>query len=102
MEAYYVAADLKAAAAAADGLALEKVRSSQRLTEGQAMDRSARHPDITYRLLEGHRGEGEGEYLFRVEIHPPDFHRIVKRSQLKVREREGGWKVTQFTDYEEK
>lgn len=100
MDAYYVTTDLKQAAGVADGLALEKVQSSLALTQGQVVDRLTHRPAIAYRLLEGHQEGSEADYLFRVKIEPPGFRPVMKKSRIKVREREGRWRVTQFADYE--
>ena len=107
MESYYVTADLKGAERLADGLALERVRSSLSLTEGQSIDESTRQPRVTWKLLEGGEKDQEAEYFYRVVIELRDFPKITKRSRIKLRERplqgaEGGWKVTQFSDQDEK
>ena len=85
MEAYYVTADLKTAESIADGVALEKIRNSLALREGQEIDASTRRPSISYELLEGNADSGSAEYLYRLTIEPPGFSRISKKSRLRLR-----------------
>ncbi len=100
VEAYYVETNLKAAEQWSDGLAREKIRQGLELTQGQAITRSTHRPDITTTLLTGSVSGSEAEYLFRVEIRPPEVSPMVKKTRIKVRERDGLWKVTQFSDFE--
>ncbi|MBI2981277.1 MAG: hypothetical protein HYY44_03095 [Deltaproteobacteria bacterium] len=98
MEAYYVTADLQKAVPLASGLALEKIQSSLRLREGQAIDESTHRPRVSFKKTEGQVNGDEAVYLFLVTIAPPDFQPIKKQSRLRIRLQEGAWKVTQFSD----
>lgn len=100
VESYYVETDLKRAEAVTDGLAQEKIRTSLALVEGQSINEGTRRPTISYDLLESRIEGGEASYEFRVTIQPPDFPTLQKKSRVKLREREGVWKVTQFSDYD--
>lgn len=104
MDNYYVKTDLRSASENADGFALEKIKKSLELTEGQAIDAAAHHPKISFSLLESRIdgiGGGEASYLFLVLIEPEKMSPVKKKTLVKVRERERGtWKVTQFSDYE--
>jgi len=101
---YYVETNLTEASHDCDGLALQKVKNSQTLVSGQIIDQGTRRPKIFYDLLEAKGGSTESSeeatYLFRVTIQPPDFPEMVRNTSLKLRRRESGWKVTQFSDYE--
>lgn len=100
MEAYYVNANLDEASRLADGLALEKVRSGQALREGLAIDPAAHHPKIHFTMAESKEGAGEADYLYHVEFRPEKSGPVRKTARLKLRLRDGQWKVTQFTDHD--
>ncbi len=100
MQQYYVQTDLKKAEDDADGLALDKIKSSILLTQGMTVDASVFHPTISFKLLDSKTDEKESDFIYKVTIKPKEVARILKKTRLKVRERENGvWKVTQFTDY---
>ena len=98
MQSYYVAADLTAAAGLSDGPALDKVNASRGLTQGYPIDGSTHHPEIAFDLVRGAADADEAEYLFRVTIRPDRFPRIEKQARLKLRRRDAGWMVTQFSE----
>lgn len=100
IESYYVETDLKRAELVTEGLAQEKIRTSLALVEGQSINEGTRRPTISYDLLQSQIEGGEASYQFRVTIKPPDFPTLQKKSRIKLREREGVWKVTQFSDYD--
>lgn len=101
MEHYYVKADLKSVVEVSDGYALERVRESLRLTEGQGIDRTTHRPKISYRLVNSSQDGLQATYLFEVLIEPEKVKAITRKTRLKLREREAGkWKVTQFSDHE--
>lgn len=101
---YYVQTDLRLALEDCDGYAREKVRKSLQLTEGQLIDASTHHPKISYKLVESRVDGPEANYLYQVQIEPEKMKPIRKKTFLKLRERGGsaggGWKVTQFSDYD--
>ncbi len=102
MEAYYVKADLSAASSLSEGLALEKVKSSETLRQGLTIDASAHQPRVSFKLLEGKVEEATATYLYRIEIKPKEAVVIRKKTLLRIREKPvGSWKVTQFTDLED-
>lgn len=99
MDYYYVRTDLVGAQQYADGLALEKVRTSIQLTSEQAVDSKTRRPKIRYKLAGSEVSGDEADYLFDLTIEPKESDPIQKRTSLKVRKRpDGTWKVTQFAD----
>jgi hypothetical protein len=100
MEAYYVRADLQEASSLADGLALDKVSGSVSLREGLAIDVAAHHPKVRFELSGSRAGGEEAEYLYDVEFRPDKSEAVQKTARIKVRLRDGRWKVTQFTDHE--
>jgi hypothetical protein len=100
MEAYYVRADLQEASALADGLALDKVSGSASLREGLAIDSAAQHPKVRFELSDSRAGRDEAEYLYDVDFRPEKSEAVRKTARIKVRLRDGRWKVTQFTDHE--
>ncbi|MBI3541309.1 MAG: hypothetical protein HY073_04135 [Deltaproteobacteria bacterium] len=100
MDLYYVKADLAAALGSTDGYAHQKLQEGIQLTEGQAIAETTHHPKIQVSLLESHQEQGEADYLFHVVIEPTKASSIQKKVMLKVREREGAWRVTQFSDYD--
>ena len=98
MQSYYVAADLPAGAGLSDRPALDKVNASRGLTQGYPIDGSTHHPEIAFDLVRGAADADEAEYLFRVTIRPDRFPRIEKQARLKLRRRDAGWMVTQFSE----
>lgn len=99
MDHYYVATDLNAAQKDADGLALERVKTSLQLTEGQKIDAQTNRPKIRYVLISSEVDGSEANYSFNLTIEPKEVSSIQKKTVLKLRERQaGGWKVTQFSD----
>jgi hypothetical protein len=101
MDHYYVETNLPLALEDTDGYAMEKIRKSVQLTEGQVLDASAHRPKITYNLLESRIGGDEADFLFQVVIEPKKMSPIRKKTLVKIRQRkEGEWKVTQFSDHD--
>jgi hypothetical protein len=101
MDNYYVATDLRSALEIVDGYALEKIKKSLELIEGQRIDASTHRPKISYTLLESRVEGTEADYLFQVVIEPEKIGPLRKKTLLKIREREKGvWKVTQFSDFD--
>lgn len=102
MDHYYVEASLEKAAQDSDSIAQDKVKKGIQLTDGKPFDRSANHPDVSYKLLESHVEGEEADYFFELVIKPPKSDTIRKKALLKIRRRENGlWKVSQFTDYDQ-
>lgn len=99
MESYYVDADLKEALTLADGLAREKVTSSLALREGQAIDASTHHPSISMKKMSSQVSVDEAEFIYEITIKPSKMEPMRKKARITVRQRDGVWKVTQFTDY---
>jgi hypothetical protein len=101
MEAYYVRADLPAASKLADGLALSKIAGSEALREGLSVDAAAHQPKVSFDLAGSRAGGEEAEYVYAIEFRPEKSAVVRKTTRLKVRLRDGQWKVTQFTDHED-
>jgi hypothetical protein len=100
MDAYYVKADLGVAELFVDGLALERVKNSLALREGLSVDGAAHQPKVRFELLETRQGADEAEFIYKVEFRPEKADPVRKKTRVKVRLREGLWKVTQFTDHD--
>ncbi len=100
MTAYYVKADLQEASGLADGLALDKIKGSESLRQGLAVDAAAHQPKVRFKLVESRLGGEEAEYLYDVEFRPEKSDSVRKTVRLKVRLRDEQWKVTQFTDHD--
>jgi hypothetical protein len=98
MDAYYTLTNLQRAAELSDGLALVKITESLALTQDQTVDVATKKPEIRYELIKGDWMEDTGSYFFSVEITPPEFKKIFKRVRIRVRKREVGWRVTQFSE----
>lgn len=101
LDAHYVRIDLPAALELTGGLARQKVEDELRLVAGQVIDDSTRKPTVHYSLLE-ERPDGERavSYLYRGSITLEDADGFERRWLVTVRQGEGGWRVTNFEEFE--
>lgn len=98
MDAYYVNADLNEASRFAEGLALEKIKAGLQLREGFTIDSAAHQPKVRYKPVESRSGPEETDFFYDVEFRPEKSDPVRKKTRLKLRLRDGQWKVTQFSD----
>jgi hypothetical protein len=100
MEAYYVRIDLKAAEAVSSGLAREKLSHQVQLLDGTSSGTSpgsaANVPAVTYRLVSTQPRPDDTIYIFEVNPHAQDVGK--RKVFVKVRNEDGHWAVSQFTE----
>jgi hypothetical protein len=100
LDAHYVHIDLEAATPFCTGLALQKLREEQRLTQGQQIDESTHKPTVHYQLLETKDDAEHPTYVFEGTI-DVDGAAQFKRKWLITTRRDGdGWKVSNFEEFD--
>lgn len=97
IDAYYVKIDLKAAKDLSTGLAAEKIANQMSLIEGAAPDQGADIPKVdTHLASTGEVNAEEATYIFEVKPQVQDVG--ARKVFVKLRQENGAWKVSQFTE----
>jgi len=97
MEAYYVRLDPKAAQAMSSGLAEDKIKHQLELLQGVAPDPSSDKPKVNYRLVSKDPANAdEASYIYEVHSNAEDIS--GRKVFVKLREANGKWTVSQFTE----
>jgi len=100
IDEHYVHIDLEAAKAFCTGLALQKLRDEQRLTQGQQIDESTRKPTVHYRLVETKDDAEHPTFVYEGTIDVDDAGQF-KRKWLVTTRRDGDeWKVSNFEEFD--
>ncbi len=104
VRAYYVDTDLQEALQYCGGLACKMIRDEVVLREGQVITADTRRPKIRMERKpvsqSSETPEGLKRFFYRLTIQPPDSETFFRQVYVKVRQREGEWRVTQFMDQE--
>lgn len=102
VDQHYVRMDLKAAQEHCVGVAWQKVEEEKRLIGDQQIDASTRKPRVTYRLKEQVPPHGEAtSFVFEGTIQVDGADEFTRQWLVSTRkEAEGGWKVSNFSEYE--
>ena len=100
VDQHYVQIDLEAATAFCTGLALQKVRDEQRLTEGQRIDESTRKPTVRYRLIEKKDDGDHASFVFEGTIHVEDAGKFTRKWLISTRREGALWKVSNFEEFD--
>ena len=97
---YYEAVDLLQAKKLTEGLASEKIEQEQALLQGRRAVEEARRRNVNSRLLEK-RSEGDRLSLaYELTIKGRGVPLMHKRAILLLRKVDGGWRVTNFRDFD--
>lgn len=97
INAYYVQIDLKGAKAFTQGLASDKIDHQIGLMDGAAPDHGADIPKVDVHLAStGDSSADEATYIFEVRPQVQDIG--GRKVFVKVRQDNGVWKVSQFTE----
>ena len=101
LDAHYVHIDLPAALELTTGVARHKIEDEMRLVAGQIIDATTRKPTVHYRLLEEHPDGGQAvNYVYRGRIAVEDADTFERRWLVTVRFADGGWRVTNYQEFE--
>jgi hypothetical protein len=101
LDTHYVEINLAASKEYCAGLALHKVEEEIRLTQGQIIDETTRKPAVGYRLLEEKsRNQERSSFLYEATIRVPGAGKFKKKWFLTLRRQEGGWKVSNYTEFD--
>lgn len=97
VEAYYVQISVADAVKMATGLAKAKLDGQLKLLAGAGPEPVADKPRVTFKLISSKSAEaGEATYVYEIHTHVQD---VGKRMVfVKVRQENGNWLVTQFTE----
>ncbi len=99
MGAYYESMDLSAALNLSDGVAAEKIRQSEGFREGLSPDAAAHRPNVDFKMLDSQTSGEEATLIYEVSIRPEKSEPRKQKTRLKLRLKNGVWKVTQFSDF---
>ena len=100
LDQHYVRIDVEASKPFCTGLALQKLRDEQRLTQGQAIDDSTRKPTVHYKLLETKDDAEHPSFLFEGTIEVEDAGQFKRKWLVSTRRDGDGWKVSNFEEFE--
>jgi hypothetical protein len=100
VDQHYVRIDLEGAKPFCTGLALQKVRDEQRLTQGQPIDASTRKPTVHYRLLEAREDPEHPSFVFQGTIDVEDAGQFTRKWLITTRHEGDGWKVSNFEEFD--
>lgn len=99
VRAYYVDTNIKQAMAYCDDLACETLKRELKLREGQRIGSDTKLPRIAARQIKVLEVAGEAKrFLYEISVKPPDADSFSREAYVKLRKREGDWKVTQFAE----
>ncbi len=100
LDQHYVHIDLEAAKPFCTGLALQKLRDEQRLTQGQQIDESTRKPTVHYRLIETKDDAEHPTFVFEGTIDVDDAGQFKRKWLVTMRRDGDGWKVSNFEEFD--
>ena len=100
VDQHYVHINLEAAKPFCAGLALQKLRDEQRLTEGQAIDESTRKPAVHYRLIETKDDAEHPTFVFEGTIDVDDAGQFKRKWMITTRRDGDAWKVSNFEEFD--
>jgi hypothetical protein len=100
LDQHYVHIDLDAAQPFCTGLALQKVRDEQRLTQGQQIDASTRKPTVHYRLIEAKDDAEHPTFVFQGTIDVEDAGQFTRKWLVTMRRDGDAWKVSNFEEFD--
>jgi hypothetical protein len=100
LDQHYVRIDLEAAKPFCTGLALQKLRDEQKLTQGQAIDESTRQPTVHYRLLETKNDAEHPSFIFQGTIDVDDAGQFTRKWLVTMRRDGDAWKVSNFEEFD--
>lgn len=100
VDQHYVQIDLEAAKPFCTGVALQKVQSEQRLTQGQTIDEATRKPTVRYRLLEKKDDGDHASFVFEGTIHVADAGKFTRKWLISTRRDGTLWKVSNFEEFD--
>ena len=97
MDRYYVNMSLKEAKCLSTGLASEKLENQLKLLDGQNVSAGTNVPKVVFHLVSSEKtGDGEMAYIYEVKPEAEDVGR--RKVFVKVREENGKWLVSQWTE----
>ncbi len=100
VDQHYVHIDLEAAKPFCTGLALQKLRDEQRLTQGQQIDESTRKPTVHYRLIETKDDADHPTFVFEGTIDVDDAGQFKRKWLVTMRPDGDSWKVSNFEEFD--
>ncbi len=101
VDSYYIRVDLADARRWTEGVATEKIDEQLRLTHGVRVEGTRAMREVSYRVVEKKRSEGERVILvFELTVKAPGSGSFRKRSLITLGKGSGGWRVTNFRDFD--
>lgn len=101
LDAHYVAIDLREAIAFTSGIAKQKVEQEIALVSGVEIDENTRKPVVHYKLLEERPdGEHSVNFLYHGSIAIDGADGLERRWMVTVRREDGGWRVTNYQEFD--
>jgi hypothetical protein len=98
LDAHYVRIDLEGAKEHASGLARDKVDEEIELTRDQEITGDTRQPHVNYRLQRGDETPASAQFAYELTIRAAGSDPFTKLVMVTVRNQEGAWKVTNYSE----
>lgn len=98
LDAHYVRIDLETARGLCSGLARSKLDKEISLTEEIRIADDTLTPRVNYRLEAARESQGSAQFGYILTIRAPGLEPFDKLVTLTVRESDGAWSVTNYTE----
>ena len=100
VDQHYVAINLDGATPLCTGVALQKLREEERLTQGQVIDESTRKPTVHYRLIDKKGDAEHPAFVFEGTIQVEDAGSFIRKWLVSTRREGEAWKVSNFEEFD--
>ena len=100
VDQHYVLIDVKAAKPFSTGLALHKLESEEKLTEGNTIDETTMKPTVRYRLIERRDNPEQPAFIFEGTIYVDGSDGFTRKWLITTRRENDAWKVSNFEEFD--
>ncbi len=100
LDAHYVEIDLDVSRDLCTGLARYKVDKEIELTRDVEIGEDTRKPRVNYRLEDAREKAGHAQYAYELTIRAPGLEPFSRLVMVTVRDTDGSWTVTNYSDGE--
>jgi hypothetical protein len=98
LDAHYVHIDLETAREQTTGLARDKIEKEIALTKDQQITAETHQPRVNYRLHRGDEADAAAQFAYELTIRAAGLEPFTKLVMVTVRNQDGGWKVTNYSE----